>query len=429
MGALRDSYPLTQTQLGIYSACLMDPENDSYDLPFLFRLSPDTDAERLCRALEATVAAHEVLNCRIVPDRQVTAVMIPAKREFHAEIENISEEDLTARMAQRGRFDFENGPLYDAKVFRTESAVYLYVNFHHIIFDGTSLTVFMEDLDRAFQGEILSPEKYSAYDLALDERAARDSKAYQEARAYYDGLFSGVDVNSLPDGDFPGGEVSGEHTRKLILEEGMAERVQKWCDALHVTENAFFTFAFAYTLAKVSGANEALFCNIYNGRRDPRVFRTVGMLVKTYPFHIDFSGADSPADMVKKTAELIRGLTANDLYSFAEVCRAYGIRPDILFAYQGSAFNEYTVAGQKSKSLAQKLGDVQAPLSVDVFQEEGTYALYAPDRYTGAMITAFLELYGHAASGAMSWARNPSLPRPRCSGWASNGRSPEKSTS
>ncbi len=398
--APRDSYPLTQTQLGIYSACLMDPDNDSYDLPFLFRLSPDTDAERLCRALEATVAAHEVLNCRIIPDRQDTAVMVPVRREFHAKTENITEEELTARMAHRSRFDFENGPLYDAKVYRTESAVYLYVNFHHIIFDGTSLTVFMEDLDRAFQGEILSPEKYTAYDLALDERAARDSRAYQEARDYYDGLFSGVDGNSLPDGDFPGGEPATEHTRKLLLGDGMAERVQKWCDGLHVTENAFFTFAFAYTLARVSGKDEALFCNIYNGRRDPRVFRTVGMLVKTYPFHIAFSGADAPADLVRKTADLIRGLTANDLYSFAEVCRAYGIRPDILFAYQGSAFNEYTVAGQRSTSLAQKLGDVQAPLSVDVFQEEGTYALiadYAPDRYTGAMITAFLELYAQVA--------------------------------
>ena len=398
--APRDSWPLTQTQLGIYSACLLDPENDSYNLPFLFRLSPVTDAERLCRALEATVAAHEVLNCRIMPDRQYTAVMVPVRRDFHADIEKITEDELTARMAHFDRFDFENGPLYDAKVYRTESAVYLYVNFHHIIFDGTSLTVFMEDLDRAFQGEILSPEKYSAYDLALDERAARDSKAYQDAKAYYDGLFSGVDVNSLPDGDFPGGEPDTEHTRKLLLEDGMADRVQKWCDGLHVTENAFFTFAFAYTLARISGNDEALFCNIYNGRRDPRVFRTVGMLVKTYPFHIAFSGMDSPSDLVKQTADLIRGLTANDLYSFAEVCRAYGVRPDILFAYQGSAFNEYTVAGQRSTSLAQKLGDVQAPLSVDVFLEEGTYALiadYAPDRYTGAMIAAFLELFARAA--------------------------------
>jgi amino acid adenylation domain-containing protein len=398
--ALRDSYPLTQTQLGIYSVCLMDPDNDSYDLPFLFRLSPDTDAERLCRALEATVAAHEVLNCRIIPDRQYTAVMVPVRRDFHADIEKITEDELTARMAHFDRFDFENGPLYDAKVYRTESAVYLYVNFHHIIFDGTSLTVFMEDLDRAFQGEILSPEKYSAYHLALDERAARDSRAYQEAKEYYDSQLSGVDVNSLPEGDFPGGEPDPEHTRKLLLGDGMAERVQKWCDELHVTENAFFTFAFAFTLAKVSGNDEALFCNIYNGRRDPRVFRTIGMLVKTYPFHISFSGTDAPADLVKKTADLIRDLTANDLYSFPEICRAYGIRPDILFAYQGSAFNEYTVAGQKSASLAQKLGDVQAPLSVDVFLEAGTYALiadYAPDRYTGAMITAFLELYARAA--------------------------------
>ncbi|MBO4366302.1 MAG: amino acid adenylation domain-containing protein, partial [Clostridia bacterium] len=76
------------------------------------------------------------------------------------------------------------------------------------------------------------------------------------------------------------------------------------------------------------------------------------------------------------------------------------IRPDILFAFQGSAFNEFTVAGQRTKSLAQSLDSVQAPLSVDVFLEDGAYSLnaeYFPDRYTGGMIRAFLELFAQTA--------------------------------
>ena len=399
----RDStgpWPLTQTQLGIYSACMIDPDNDAYQLPFLFRLSPDTDTERLCRAVDATITAHPALLCRILPDRESTAIMVMSEDEFRAETEEISEEALAARMKEHVPFDFANKPLCRAKVYRTEDAVYLYINFHHIVFDGTSLVVFMEDLEKAFLGETLETEKYSAFNLALDERAARASQAYADARAYYDSVFDGVDVNSLPDPDFPGGEPEPEHARKLLLGDGMAERVQKWCGDLKVTENAFFTFAFAYTLAKVTGQDEALFCNIYNGRSDPRTFRTVGMLVKTYPFHIRFSGGDKPADLVRETARRIRDLTANDLYSFAEVSRAYGIRPDILFAFQGSAFNEFTVAGQRTKSLAQSLDSIQAPLSVDVFLEDGAYSLnaeYDPERYTGGMIRTFLELFAQTA--------------------------------
>lgn len=389
-------WPLTQTQLGIYSACMMDPDNDTYELPFLFRLSKDTDAERLCRALEATVAAHPSLNCRILPDRQYTAVMVKAENDFHPEIEEITEAALKSRMAVREPFDFAKAPLYRARVFVTGEATYLYINFHHIIFDGTSLVVFMEDLEKAFQGEVLAPEKYTAFDLALDERAARAGQAYQDAKACYDSVFAGVDVNSLPDGDFPGGEPERDHARKLVMEAGMARRIQAWCADNHVTENAFFTFAFAYTLAKVTGRDEALFCNIYNGRTDPRTFHMLGMLVKTYPFYIAFAGGDAPADLVKQTAERIRDLTAGSLYSFAEVSRTYDIQPDILFAFQGSAFNAFTVAGQHSQSMAQNLGDVQAPLSVDVFQEGDTYALnaeYFTDRYTGGMIEALLALY------------------------------------
>lgn len=402
------SYPLTQTQLGVYSACKLEPENDSYELPFLFRLSPDTDAARLCAALERTVEAHDTLNCRIVPDRKYTAVMIPAERAFRAVTEDITEQELRDRMANRSKLDFENGPLYDARVFRTEKAVYLYVNFHHIIFDGTSLTVFMEDLEKAFRGEALQPEKYSAFDLAADECAARESDEWQAAKQYYDSVFSGIDVNSLPDPDLSGGDPSAEHVKKIILGDGMPERVQAFCKSLQVTENAFFTFAFAYTLARITGQEEALFCNIYNGRSDPRTFGTVGMLVKTYPFYIGMNGEDPPADKIRQTARRIRELTSNDLYSFAEVSRAYNIKPDILFAYQGSAFNEFTVAGQRSESLPQSLADVQAPLSVDVFLEGDAYSLnaeYDTDRYTGELILSLLELYAQTAKQLLTAER------------------------
>ena len=401
-------YPLTKTQLGIYAACMLDPENDSYQLPFLFRLDRHTDVDRLCRALEQTVAAHPALHCRIVPDRSCTAVMVPVENDFTIQPREGSEAFLEARLAEGDRFDLEHDAPYRIEVWRTEAGCYLYLNFHHILFDGSSLVVFMEDLARAFAGEELTPESYSQFSLALDERAARQSPAYEEAKAVYDRIFNGVDVNSLPEAD--GGDGQTElHTQWLRLGEGLPEKVQAWCRANQVTENAFFTCAFAYTLARIAGQEEALFCNIYNGRNDPRSFRILGMLVKTYPFYQSFAGGEPIAETVRSTAARIRELTANDLYSFAELSAAYGIKPDILFAYQGSAFLEFSVAGQTVKAEALGLKDVQAALSVDVFLEDGGYAIsadYAPERYSGRMIRSLLGLFGKVATDML---RAPSL--------------------
>ena len=33
--------------------------------------------------------------------------------------------------------------------------------FHHILMDGTSVAVLMEDIERAYQGEALTPETYT----------------------------------------------------------------------------------------------------------------------------------------------------------------------------------------------------------------------------------------------------------------------------
>ncbi len=389
--------PLTQTQLGVYAACLQAPESDAYQLPFLYRLSPDTDTARLRRALEETFAAHSVLNCRIRPDRAHTAVMEPLPGAIAVREEELTEAELAAWTAGSHLLRLEEGPLCEARVFRTEKAVCLWLNFHHIVFDGTSLGVFLEDLEKAFQGETLSPEAWSAFDIARDEAAARAGAALAEAKTCYDRLFEGVAVNSLPAPDFPGGEPPAEHVRQLLLGDGLPERVRAWCEGLHVTENAFFTFAFAYLLARVSGREEALFCGIYNGRRDARALRTVGMLVKTYPFHLALTAGETPADGVRQTASRIRELTDHDLYSFAEVSRAYGIRPDILFAYQGEAFERFTVAGQPCENGIQALRSVQAPLAVDIFRSAARYDIrmeYESGRYTAAKIDALLDLYG-----------------------------------
>ncbi|MBO5500608.1 MAG: amino acid adenylation domain-containing protein, partial [Clostridia bacterium] len=73
----RDSYPLSQTQLGIYLECMMDAESDMYNIPMLLRLDPSIEEEKLDHAIHAAVEAHSFLKCRIGGRSDGSAVMIP----------------------------------------------------------------------------------------------------------------------------------------------------------------------------------------------------------------------------------------------------------------------------------------------------------------------------------------------------------------
>ena len=57
--------PLTQSQYGIYVECVNHVGEVCYNLPYLYKLDKQLDADRLCRAVETAVKAHPALFTRI----------------------------------------------------------------------------------------------------------------------------------------------------------------------------------------------------------------------------------------------------------------------------------------------------------------------------------------------------------------------------
>ena len=56
------------------------------------------------------------------------------------------------------------------------------------------------------------------------------------------------------------------------------------------------------------------------------------MLVKTLPVHCNLDGEQEIGSYLKETGEQLVNSMNADIYSFAEISRAYGIKADIMFA-------------------------------------------------------------------------------------------------
>ena len=401
-----DKYPLTQTQTGIYLECERSGKSDVYNIPMLLRLPLAADVNRLAEAVYSAVQAHPAMKCSIEADAQGNLLMVPHDAlAWNVEISEISERELLV-LRDSGLttiFSLDTAPLFAFKVFRTEANVYLMMDIHHIIADGASLNVFIGDISRAYAGEALEEEQYSAFDLALDEAKERESEAYREAKTYYDGIFRGVEVDSLPGADLVAGSnvpegASGDsgicRTHTHLAGRLHPEAVDRYCKAYGVTPNALFTAAFAYALARWTNQSSVVFTAIYNGRTDPRTFPMVGMLVKTLPVYAQIDDARSVGEYVSAMKEHLAGLMANDLFSFAEASRAYGIRSDVIFAYQGDDFTSFSIAGHPAEQVALPLHTAKAPLSIDVFREGDAHRFnweYRADMYSEGLIASLAD--------------------------------------
>lgn len=388
-----DRYPLTQTQIGIYLACERSG-GDVYNIPMLFALPDDLDMGKLTQALRQAVDAHPGMRCSIEADQDGNLCMVPRDGlEWQVQHMQLSEQELKERIDEgfSTAFQLDTAPLFAFKMITTPQQRYLLLDIHHIIADGASMGILFQDISRAYAGEKLTKEPYSAFHLALDEAEGREGKAYQEARAYHDRIFQGVTVNSLPEGDLPGNVENSNESRSY--EQPVAgltpQAVDAYCKKHQLTPNALFTAAFAYTLARWKNDQEALFTVIYNGRTDPRTASTIGMLVKTLPLYVQLDAQQSVSAYVSGVKDSLTGLMAHDLYSFAEISSAYGIRPDIIFAYQGDIVSGLPIAGLMAERIPLSLQTAKAPLNIDVFKEGNSYHYvweYRADLYSEGLI-------------------------------------------
>jgi len=391
-----EAYPLTQTQMGIYLECLKNPDSCVYNIPLFCTFSKAIDAQRLGDALTRAIDAHPYLKTRL----QITGEDILLKRRDsdpalvkRTRMKASELEDYCSQLVKP--FNFEHG-LYRSEIIETEESVSLFIDVHHLIFDGTSAMVLLQEINRAYTGKDPAGESYTSFDLALDEKQEREGTAYSEARDFYHNIFGAMETNARLDYDKP--ENNTPETDAFDIDMGtlLRDEVQSYCIKHRITPNVFFTGAFGFTLAQFKNQTESAFCTIYNGRSDSRTAESVGMLVKTMPVYCNLETPNTVESYLKAVKKHLLALMDHDIYSFGEISRELGISADILFAYQGSDFNTFTLDAESVPIVPLALSETKAPLSVDVYDADPGYIIkaeYRHDLYESITISRFLKAY------------------------------------
>ena len=263
-----------------------------------------------------------------------------------------------------------DGPLFRAEIYTTPKGNYFLLDTHHIVSDGVSIEILERDIERAYAGEKLEKERYTGYEFALDEEKAMQGSRYQDAKAFYDGVFSGINGETLPPQD---GKKCGERMLRLRRRgTPSAQAVRDFCGKNGLTLNAFFTFAFGVALKAYTGSEEAVFSMIYNGRNDPRLTDTVCMLVKTLPVRLALEKDGNVLAGVEACRRYLVAAMANDVFDFSKIHDVYGITGDALFAYQGE-FQYCAIYGGKPAALSVPvLSQAMSAIGVELYTDGDT---------------------------------------------------------
>lgn len=395
-------YPLMQNQMGVFVECQMNADSVDYNIPTLFKISEKLDVEKLKSAVVKAVDAHPYIKVTLATseDGSVCAVR---NDDAVAAVEIVDVAELPANGDLVKPFTLIGSPLYRIKIFKTQKGNFLFMDVHHIVSDGTSTGVFINDINRAYAGESIETENFTGFEAALEEVDLRKSEKFTAAEKYYETLLSGCNTESLPakcperSATDSGAPVAHFHTSF----GDCSAPVTEFCKKHNVTQNAFFNATFSLTLSKFIRNESVAYCTVYNGRNDSRLFESFAMLVKTLPVSSEINTRATVVSFVESMQKQLMDSMANDIYSFAEISRKFGLKSDIFFNYQGDNFNFDNIGGENAELVACEVDAAKALVSFEVFLEKGVYNVtvtYRTDYFCKEFVESFVGALMQAAT-------------------------------
>ena len=361
-------YPITENQRGVFFDWEMNRDTTQYNVPDVVVMT-DADASKLRDALEKVVNAHPYLKTRFV--QHDGDVMQIRRDEEPVEIlmESLAEEPDTAFFQNRVRpFDLYNDQLYRLEIYTYNNKVYLFIDIHHSIYDGASSLILFDDIQKAYDGENIEPETYTAFEFALDELKLMKSKEYDEAGDYFKKLMG--DANTVV---YPHSIRKEENDPGILSVHFKGNDIESFCQQNGLTLNSYFLAITMHVLHTVTREDDIVITTINNGRSDVRMMNIMGMFVKTIPV------VSSSADSTKSVIEVVKLLQnqlletqSRDFYPFTKMVELYGLRPEIMYAYQPRDVSEDDNQEDKMRLL---LNQTKLPLDIQVMPEKDGFVL------------------------------------------------------
>jgi len=393
----QDDYPLSQTQLGIFAACMARQGEVVYNNGVLLRLGSGIDLSRLAKACEMVIESHPFVKTRLFVDDKGN----PRQRRnddepYQQEIETMSDADFEQmRPYLMQPFFLLADRLFRIHLFSTPSEAYLFMDFHHIIFDGYSFEVLLEELNVAYEGRSLQQEAWSGFEIAQEEEMLRKTDAYQQAAKWNKNQFGKLDVVSLPEGDLRDEDVV--YSKEELLLDIRYLELEEACIKMGVTPNVLTTTVFGYLLGVYSHAQESLFATVYNGRKDLKTARTIGMLVKTLPVYVKWKNQPSVRGLLHTVKQQMLGSMSNDLYSFNELnALNSNVNSRVLFAWQGDLVSADTIGGQPYSQIPIMENATGEMLVMQLFRQDDGLRLdteYQSNAYSQVFIARMMQCY------------------------------------
>ncbi|TEH04582.1 non-ribosomal peptide synthetase, partial [Pseudomonas aeruginosa] len=395
----------------------LEPESAAYHIPSALRLRGRLDVDALQRSFDSLVARHETLRTRFRLEGGRSYQQVQPAVSVSIEREQFGEEGLIERIQAIvvQPFDLERGPLLRVNLLQlAEDDHVLVLVQHHIVSDGWSMQVMVEELVQLYAGysqglDVVLPALPIQYaDYALWQRSWMEAGEKERQLAYWTGLLGGEQpVLELPfDRPRParqshrGAQLGFELPRELV------EAVRALAQREGASSFMLLLASFQALLYRYSGQADIRVGVPIANRNRVETERLIGFFVNTQVLKADLDGRMGFDELLAQARQRALEAQAHQDLPFEQLVEA--LQPErnashnplfqVLFNHQSeirSVTPEVQLEDLRLEGLAWDGQTAQFDLTLDIQEDEnGIWASfdYATDLFDASTVE---RLAGH----------------------------------
>ncbi|WP_340203779.1 condensation domain-containing protein, partial [Ascidiimonas sp. W6] len=313
-------------QKRMYFLYEFDRMSTAYNMPGVFTIDARLDVERLKEAFHALVERHESLRTQFVLEGgHVFQRIVPASDfsviEYHSS-QSTADSLIDSFMRP---FDLANEYPFRAGLIHLEEGGYILVfDMHHIISDGVSHEILLNDFWCLYRGETLPELPLQYRDYAEWQQSEAQASLVASHKAYWLDVFSEeVNVLELPT-DYPRPLVKSDRgaTSSFHLEPVMIDGLRELSKDSGVTMYMLFLAAYNVLLSKLSNTEDVVVGTPTSGRHHADLEAMVGMFVNTLALRNEVPGSARFLDFLQHVKQHTLSAFDHQLYQYEDLVEA-----------------------------------------------------------------------------------------------------------
>lgn len=332
---LQPVYPLSSSQKRIWVLSQFDDANSAYNDPAFFGFEGDLNVEALEMSFKALIQRHEILRTVFKQDDSaaVCQVICPADsvnfRMAYDDLRDQSDPEKEAKELIEKEifipFDLLNDSMIRARLLRlTENKFVLIYVLHHIVSDGWSMKVLINELLSLYisytqqKPSTLPPLRIQYKDYAMWQQEQISNQTFDDHKAYWLNQFSGV----LPVLEVPGNKLrpsvktyNGANRIKTISRH-LNDALKQLCRSCDGTLFMGLLGLVNALLYRYTTQSDNIIGTAIAGRENPELQDQIGYYINMLPLRVRFNGSDSFSDLFQKVKIVTLDAYEHQAYPF-----------------------------------------------------------------------------------------------------------------